>query len=80
MKWISVKKELPPYNRMVLLATKRTPFCRFGRWLSERKLVEVGKRTHSDHFEHYEYIDGGMSYDLSDDKVTHWMPLPEPPK
>ena len=65
-KWISVKERLPEINQSVLI-------CAFGR--------SVGEGTYRGHdgFHHVwkMYAVAGTYWD---DEVTHWMPLPEPPK
>lgn len=65
-KWISVEERLPEVEQSVL-------FCVFGR--------SVGEGTYRGHdgFHHVwkMYAVAGTYWD---DEVTHWMPLPAPPK
>jgi hypothetical protein len=66
--WISVKDRLPKVLQSVLVS------------LSNKK--QTGELVHSGIFWHKKFcIDGdnSISQKLSKD-VTHWMPLPEPPK
>lgn len=64
--WISVEERLPEVEQSVL-------FCVFGR--------SVGEGTYRGHdgFHHVwkMYAVAGTYWD---DEVTHWMPLPAPPK
>ena len=67
MKWISVKERLPSGRYDVLV-------CRT--WWNERQLTQIGW---------YNEVAGNW-YIITEDgyivcgKVTHWMPLPAPPK
>lgn len=64
-KWISVNDELPSENGQYLVKMPNSPFNRKGQAVSEF--------TSS--------VKPNFSYDrLHIDQVTHWMPLPEPPK
>lgn len=76
MKWISIKEEMPPDGRAVLLCIEIDYSVGYiytsgafvgGRW----KLNESHDLLDTDC---YEYSDGGY-----DDDITHWMPLPLPP-
>jgi len=62
--WISVKERLPEKSGSYLVAIKRYS----GRYRVERKQYLAGYWT--------------MKRDevALSEKVTHWMPLPEPPK
>ena len=64
--WISVKDRLPERLKEVLIC-----FDDYG-----RKSVSVA--TYRDYFYGKEWLSNMVS--LSVDCVTHWMPLPEPPK
>ena len=70
MKWISVKDRLPAHNINVL-CTNNKGIC------YDEKEPFVAHREHEswwcqvNPFNYAEY---------EDVKVTHWMPLPEPPK
>ena len=67
--WISVKDRLPPIYHMVLITGKNNAGGSFG----------VIKGTHDDKGQWYR-DDIGQYVDSRGDTVTHWMPLPEPPK
>lgn len=77
--WISVKERLPEYDQLALL------------WQSEMKAQFVGRRRDSglefplyywecteDFFEAWKEI--YFPKLMHEGVVTHWMPLPEPPK
>lgn len=62
--WIDLRVEKPPLQKLVVLWV--------GRYL-------VGKRIpHPKNSQYDLYVDGSSS--LPTDKVTHWIPLPDPPK
>lgn len=67
-KWISVDKQLPKKDELVLTITNGKP---------------TNNITLIDAYELGEYTDEGWIIDewqeWRDAKVTHWMPLPEPP-
>ena len=78
-KWISVKEQPPNYDQLVLL------------WQSELQAQFVGRRRDSgmmsplyywectsDFFEAWKEIYHPKL--MNEEAVTHWMPLPEPPK
>ena len=66
MRWISVKDRLPEdYGRCIVLDGKEVEPANFIKEDSEEKKVFLTPDTWD-----IDYIKG----------VTHWMPLPEPPK
>lgn len=67
VKWISVEERLPEVGKEVLICDARDSFLGMF-FLVERKSDKV-----------YFWHDGG-GWRLPSDEVTHWMPLPEPPK
>lgn len=70
-KWISVKDRLPPMYHKVLITGKNSAGGSFG----------VIKGSHDGDKEGQWYRDDiGQYVNSSGDTVTHWMPLPEPPK
>ena len=74
MKWISVKERLPELNQRVLVYIPR--------WRND--CWEVSFRDKDKNGEWYkEFVsdccDTFDSY-YNDNEITHWMPLPEPPK
>ena len=70
-KWISVKDSLPPMYHKVLITGKDCAGGSFG----------VIKGSHDGDKEGQWYRDDiGQYVNSSGDTVTHWMPLPEPPK
>lgn len=66
-KWISVEERLPETQASILIVIKD----------GEDVRIAIGNRT--GWIPHRYYIDGGH-YVVDADCVTHWMPLPEPPK
>jgi hypothetical protein len=80
MKWISVKDELPKEFETVIIAGK--PYTNMG------ILFSVGMRfgeewvKPDDSFDWFEFetCQTDCMGDFSNEEVTHWMPLPEPPK
>lgn len=67
-KWISVKDRLPEEGEYVLCVLKG---FNYGGKIQVCKFVPAGKFKDKPYFEHFR--NGFPS-------VTHWMPLPEPPK
>ena len=75
--WISVEESLPPHDKRVLVWEMYSEFP-FGGYLSS---VSVCWKADCEHHD----AEGGWSgaiviSDVSQNLVTHWMPLPEPPK
>jgi hypothetical protein len=72
MDWINVKDKLPRYNQdvIVFISTWRLYWC-------DLKNIAVGCRLSTNSNGEQWYIKG---YNEGKSKVTHWMPLPEPPK
>lgn len=68
--WISVKDRLPPMYHMVLITGKNSAGGSFG----------VIKGSHDGDKGQWYRDDIGQYVDSRGDTVTHWMPLPEPPK
>lgn len=77
MNWISVEERLPQVNERVLVlfngktiefSAYETQDERIAEWLEE----ETGPLP--------EWIPRGDHWIWGDNKITHWMPLPEPPK
>jgi hypothetical protein len=69
MEWINVKDELPPDGIKVIFLTKH--YLQFP----DNTFTGVC-RGHVMHFSQRKCLDFNEVYM---DKVTHWMPLPEPP-
>lgn len=65
-KWISVEERVPDVNQPIMI-------CTFG------KYVEEGKYCGCDSY-HAVWKTCANPGTYWDDEVTHWMPLPEPPK
>ena len=76
MEWISVNDKLPEYDIMVL-------------WIREDGLIFIADIDHDNDWYHFQEIYGNdclgfdsskMMEDTIEVKITHWMPLPKPPK
>ena len=65
MSWISVEQELPELEKEVLIFYKG-------------EQIQAGLYNGDDGLEWWCELLGGWNIDW--DKVTHWQPLPEPPK
>ena len=63
-KWISVKDRLPEKEKEILIVSDNE--VKIGIWSNDC----FGEKFFTTNFEQY----------LNADNVTHWMPLPEPPK
>lgn len=68
--WVSVKDRLPPMYHMVLITGKNSAGGSFG----------VIKGSYDGDKGQWYRDDIGQYVDYRGDIVTHWMPLPEPPK
>ena len=66
-KWISVSERLPKYNSKVLVADIREDY------ISIAELTKGGNGL-----EDYWFCE--EAFPLPVNEITHWMPLPEPPK
>jgi hypothetical protein len=64
MKWISIEERLPQEKERVLVLEKEEHGDPF--------FISIANRD-EDEF----WLDDGPALEL--DKITHWMPLPEPP-
>ena len=76
MNWISVKEQMPfTYDFVIVLASYlpslQPPTYSIGRYTGKKwqMLNEQGYGAGGDLF-----------WPLEEDEITHWMPLPEPPK
>lgn len=72
--WISVKDMLPDVAGMYIV-TACDEWCSHGEGIWYDKVVVVADYSGGC----WNWNDNGTDYDI-DDLVTHWMPLPEPPK
>lgn len=69
--WISVKDRLPENNKVVLVYVHDTTICGTHRFMTgscDKGFWFLGVHLDCLSFPHNEY------------NVTHWMPLPDPPK
>jgi len=64
--WISVKDRLPLYKQVILV------------YLDNKIITEAVYRGEYCKGEHMFRIQ--LTYDDTHERITHWMPLPEPPK
>lgn len=72
--WISVKDRLPDVAGMYIV-TACDEWCSHGEGIWYGTVVVVAEYSGGC----WNWNDNGTDYDI-DDLVTHWMPLPEPPK
>lgn len=72
--WISVKDSLPDVAGMYIV-TACDEWCSHGEGIWYDTVVVVAEYSGGC----WNWNDNGTDYDI-DDLVTHWMPLPEPPK
>lgn len=72
--WISVKDRLPDVAGMYIV-TACDEWCSHGEGIWYDTVVVVAEYSSGC----WNWNDNGTDYDI-DDLVTHWMPLPEPPK
>lgn len=72
--WISVKDRLPDVAGMYIV-TACDEWCSHGEGIWYDTVVVVAEYSGSC----WNWNDNGIDCDI-DDLVTHWMPLPEPPK
>ncbi len=71
MEWISVEDRLPENRRMVLVYTPCDGFMAVGFYVEEKSRSYTWTR--------WNIITAMRSVKKITKKVTHWMPLPEPP-
>ena len=68
MEWISVKDRLPETTKIVdIYSGERITGCQYHDYPKEEG-----------NYKHFHCLRG--RYDIKVEDVTHWMPLPEPPK
>ena len=72
--WISVKDRLPDVAGMYIV-TACDEWCSHGEGIWYDTVVIVAEYSGGC----WNWNDNGTDYDI-DDLVTHWMPMPEPPK
>lgn len=72
--WISVKDRLPDVAGMYIV-TACDEWCSHGEGIWYDTVVVVAEYSGGC----WNWNDNGTDYDIND-LVTHWMPLPEPPK
>ena len=72
--WISVKDRLPDVAGMYIV-TACDEWCSHGEGIWYDTVVVVAEYSSGC----WNWNENGTDYDI-DDLVTHWMPLPEPPK
>jgi len=83
MEWISVRDKTPEYNQKCLIYTidKKMFVARYDNWsdvleeVSDFYLTNVNFGMIED-----VYLGHARQWGLVEPTITHWMPLPEPPK
>ena len=89
MNWINVKDQMPEYNEPVLVYCGDSAYKHDG--LKITVAAYISKEELENTYEEYDgqdedwYAEVGLFNSdygswLMGEKVTHWMPLPEPPK
>ena len=73
--WISIKTKVPELDNPVLVKLKTHPSL-LERACEDMAVFYLHKTTVTQQFRWYENATGSLVFD----NVTHWMPLPEPPK
>lgn len=84
--WISVKDKMPEPEQEVILCTRETET--YGRHHEKKKIY---RNIYAGYFDGYEWLTNycygceyifrmNEKYPNETIEVTHWMPLPEPPK
>ena len=80
--WISVKERLPDYDtdgERFLVALDDKAGCLYGLFDDRITLGRfIYMEDAGDHF--WKVLDKYSSFTEATERVTHWMPLPEPPK
>ncbi len=64
--WISVKDNPPAYGQEVLVYPSYTGFKQTG--VTSMSVYNSSK------------TENGIKFEYDNEHITHWMPLPEPPK
>ena len=67
MEWVKIEDDLPDNEDIVLVCDKLNEFVSLGRYLEEEDGIYQFELMHIDRVE-------------IDSFITHWMPLPNPPK
>ncbi|WP_182002756.1 DUF551 domain-containing protein [Acinetobacter lactucae] len=92
MEWISVEEQMPQYGQPVLVFCKKASYKHDGLKLTVAA-YQTAKEIYetSDYFDDESEAEDGWVAEVSlfdsdyggrwmNEEVTHWMPLPEPPK
>lgn len=79
MQWISVEERLPPSYHFVLTCSNmcgpnETSPITIARWNNEKW------ETLCNEEENNACVCGDLFWTTDSEEITHWMPLPEPPK
>jgi len=77
MKWISLRKQKPPLDTPILIFKR----YRYGTIIKIAEFVRPFNKGLPKFGSHIEREENGTVYSgYLEDNVTHWMPLPAPPK
>lgn len=68
MEWISVKNHSPRKDIPILVWTEYLDFPITVHWKEDGTYGEPG------------YFENGDEYEIKEKNISHWMPLPIPPK
>ena len=72
MEWINVKDRLPEFELPVFVCDNKNADSRF--------ICRLESITKSSNGQSHTWLEGNSGHDTWYYDVTHWMPLPEPPK
>ena len=76
MKWQPIETA-PKDGTDILIVTSRFQIVNVARWSEE---CDVGGFSTGPGWQVFECEDGWYSIGFTQDEVSHWMPLPEPPE
>ena len=75
--WISIRKQKPPLDTPILIFQRR----KYGTTIKIAEYVEIPRKKLPKFGSAIQREKDGVVYSgYPEDDVTHWMPLPEPPK
>ena len=77
MKWVNIKKQKPPLDTEVLIFQ----LFKYGTHIKIAEFVKPFNKKRPVFGTHIKREENGYVYSgFPEENVTHWMPLPEPPK
>lgn len=76
--WIKISHELPDPYEYVLVGSKKQTTEPFS--ISIARRYDENWQMLSNQDERNAVACGDLTWEMSHEEITHWMPLPEPPK